>query len=389
MGIIKASYSNLEIDAASTLTRGLRGANTAVYLFGAEPLKSANAKNNLSVITGTQTVGQRGSQLSFNGSQHAVSPIVGIGTAEGTIMWSQRANDAYNSGTFRAAWGNVGGGSHEISAQVDTSNSWYVGWAGSGNDCRVVVAASTTNWRTDKPHTYAFTWVAGGASIFYMDGIELGRYTGSTVVASDGDYLTIGELGPSWGAWFNGDIDFFYVMDAALNSDEILSLSVEPNLIFTPESDDEIIIVNAASGAALAGNASDVATISGTLSGSSAPLAGAAVDVVAAAGNLTVQSGLAGAPTGVATASGALQSGSTFTTNEITLDSGYVYANVPGFTLLIIHPTLHTVLAVLTDLTPDATGKISVFVPGLPPGNYCYDPIEPGGERRLDVGTSV
>ena len=369
MALIKSSSVYQDVDWTNELTRGLRGPYTAAYLFGADKKHSLTNRNSLASYTATETVGQNGTQLSFNGSQQANTGINGIGLAQGTIVWSQRPNDAFNSGTVRAMWGNTAGsGSTEISAQLFSDNNFYIGWNVSGTDNRVTLAASASNWPTDKHSLYAFSWVQGGNSIFYRNGIELGRYTGSTQVSSAGSALTIGQLGAAWSAWFNGDIDLFYVFDVALVPQEVLALAINPYQILIP--DNRVVFLGGAgSSAAITGAASGVGTATGTLSGGAAAIAGSA--------------------TGVDTATGTLQSGSTFTTKIIKNNTRTVYASISGCTLLIYDPTTHALLNVVTGLTTNSSGVIATFVAGLVAGNYPYDVIFPSGARRLITGVAA
>ena len=145
----------------------------------------------------------------------------------GTICWWQRPDVAFNSGTVKTIWGqNVQPAPPEWSAQKFSDNKWYVGWnTDTGGDDRVVVAASSSNWRVDLWDFYAYTWIVDSDSFFYQGAAsamtQLGTVAVTNVQALTSNFF-VGQRGGG-SEFFDGKMaDVRIFKNSVLNEGQLL-----------------------------------------------------------------------------------------------------------------------------------------------------------------------
>lgn len=194
--------------------------------------------NNNGSFGGTPTWSGGYVEFDTAGDEIAISTLTELNYSEGTIIWICNPDQLYNSSTAtnRSMWGMLNTGFPEISAQVFSDNNLYVGWYTSGDDDRVTLAASATNFIQNEDNSYAFTWVDSGYSRLYHDGIEIGDNGGGTTVSSIGYELTIGALGNVSNRVFDGGFKLMFIFNRALSAAEIAQLHTNPyKFLYKPE----------------------------------------------------------------------------------------------------------------------------------------------------------
>jgi hypothetical protein len=186
------------------------------------------------VASPTQVTGQITNAISFNGSsQYITTTLNNLNFTSGTVTWWQKPSTAYNAATTRPMWGQLtsGNADPEFSCQVFSDNNWYVGWAASGNDARVVLAASSGNYVQSAWHWYAFTWSSLGSGLL-MDGVQIGTNSTAPSVSNIAHSFGIGWMG-GFTSYFPGAIDDFRVWNA-VKSTAALAYTYNRNLAGLP-----------------------------------------------------------------------------------------------------------------------------------------------------------
>lgn len=180
------------------------------------------------------TVGHINNGLQFDGVDDHVNTNKSIGTIigsidSGTVSWWQNPSTFYNSGAVRGIWGDTDWPfTKEFSAQVFSDNNWYVGWNSGAGDTRVIIAASAANYVKGSWNFYTFTWVNGGNSILYQNGVQIGINSGNTSVLSGTTNFDLGVQG-TYGVnnslnFFPGSLDEFHIYNRVLTQAEITQL---------------------------------------------------------------------------------------------------------------------------------------------------------------------
>lgn len=175
------------------------------------------------ISTPTWVAGQSGWALSFNGSTAAVStPLKNLNYNEGTICWSAKPTEAYNSGTRRPMWGQLTGGNTNpsLSAQVYTDNNFYVGWFGA-SDRRVTFAATATNYPQGIWSRYVFTWSTTAGSAMYQNTRLIGSNASAATPSNVNDNFLLAGLGSGYGFFWSGTEGDFRIYSRRLSAAEI------------------------------------------------------------------------------------------------------------------------------------------------------------------------
>jgi hypothetical protein len=177
--------------------------------------------------------GKAGNALSFPGSTYATTTLSNLASPCGTITWWQNPALAWGDSTrsalvhqFNTDLGTAFG------ALFQTDGKWYVGWyLGSGQDKRVVLQGSSSNWKTNEWHMYSFTWTPTVACTFSLDCVPLATNTSSLTATNIGFPLTIGGL---WlmplvaDYYFTGSIDDVRYYTNALTLNELSNVFLNP-----------------------------------------------------------------------------------------------------------------------------------------------------------------
>jgi hypothetical protein len=162
-----------------------------------------------------------------------VSGLINLGFANGSISWWQYPTVAYTdvSNSFVAWGGWTGAGTPLLDAQkYNGDNKWYVGFHDGTTDSRVQVAASAANWIQNTWTHYLFTWVSGGAALFYCNGIQIGSVGATNTPNNSSDF----QFGHNvTGINFSGRMAGLAIWNATLSPFDALRLAarVSPNCI--------------------------------------------------------------------------------------------------------------------------------------------------------------
>lgn len=180
--------------------------------------------------------GKFGSCLSFDGSDYVLFPsIVNLSYASGTITWWMYSNLSYDDSSIHAWWGQLNNGSApEFTAQKFLNNNIYVGFSSSGHEDRVIIPASSSNYPQKTWGFYTFTWVNGGLSSLYRNGVLLGSNGGNTTAVNINQAFRLGGADFNPDQFFNGLIDDVMIFNRALTASEVAWLYREPFCMFQP-----------------------------------------------------------------------------------------------------------------------------------------------------------
>ena len=188
------------------------------------------------------TTGRIGTGLNFDGTDDYVStPLQNVGYSAGTVSWWMSPNSTYNDGVEQGMWGHITSFNTlpSFDAQKYTDNNLYIGFDATSDDDRVVVAASATNFIKNVWQYYTFTWVSGGDSVLYRNGVEIGRKVGGTTPHDIAVNFEIGRQ--NLVGYFNGSMDDFRMYNRALSAPEITILYSQTALIHTKNADRALV----------------------------------------------------------------------------------------------------------------------------------------------------
>lgn len=165
----------------------------------------------------------------LNGSSQCVSTgrttaqLFGPSAPPGiTVAWWMRPSTTYNAGTVRGIWGGMNGaGAPEFGCQVYSDNNWYVGFAASGDDDRVTVAASASNYPNGVWSHYVFTTTFGGGSVLYQSGLSIGSSGSAATYQTPSDVWRLGSNSVNYGNYFPGAIGGFQLFTRALPAADV------------------------------------------------------------------------------------------------------------------------------------------------------------------------
>lgn len=165
----------------------------------------------------------KGNRLVLSGGNYLSTPITDL-SGNGTIIWDCTNTGSYNDGNISVFWGqSAGGGNPEISAQKFLDGNLYVGWYNS-SEYRVTTAANPSNYPTNIPTRYAFTWIHGGLSKLYVNGNLIASNSGSTNTVNITSQFNIGKQGLFSGSsstTLNGTYGETRIYNIALDSNAI------------------------------------------------------------------------------------------------------------------------------------------------------------------------
>ena len=139
-------------------------------------------------------------RVSIGSGNYIATPLSNF-TGSGTVIWEMTPATSYNDGSIRGIWGQTNVISvPEFTAQKYSDNNFYIGWNGVSGDQRVTLTA--TAYQAGVPVRYAFTWVNGGVSKLYANGLQIGANGGTTNTTNIGfnwNYGRQGSLGNGLG----------------------------------------------------------------------------------------------------------------------------------------------------------------------------------------------
>ena len=150
---------------------------------------------------------------------------------QGTIVWMQYPHTAFDEGVIHGLWGESNGESAPtLEFQLYSNGDIYAGFYNTGQDSRVIIAATAANWPQYEWSIYAFTWQSGGYTRLYHRGIEIGNNGGGTIVQTNMETMRIGHRGSRLIAdvGFDGQIGFFLVYNRALYASELMQQHTDP-----------------------------------------------------------------------------------------------------------------------------------------------------------------
>jgi hypothetical protein len=155
----------------------------------------------------------------FNGTTSDVSvgfEIETVISGAGSVFWWADADQAYNGSTTEVWWGGVtNDGAPEFSCQRFSDNNIYCGYNASGNDDRVTLAASATNFPQNTWAHYALTWTNTGTTTLYVNGVSVGT-KGSTTEQTTNKNFRFGEQ--TFSATQNWDGQMAYTRILSINA---------------------------------------------------------------------------------------------------------------------------------------------------------------------------
>lgn len=131
---------------------------------------------------------------------------------------------AWNSGASDPVVTESAGAVPEFSFMLHwTNDNLYSGFNNAGDDDRVVVAASATNWAQNTWQHYAMTWEHGGYTRLYRNAEEIGNNGGGTTVGSVSGGVEVGSYNTGANV-FDGLISNMPIWSRALTASEIAYL---------------------------------------------------------------------------------------------------------------------------------------------------------------------
>lgn len=163
-----------------------------------------------------------------NDAKHYFETGIGIdklwGTASGTICGWYKPAQTFNNGSAETM---LDTNSSQLAFKFTDNNIYFgfdVGGAG-----RVHFAATAANWPAGSWAFYAFTWVNGGTTTAYVNGVNSGTNAGTSQGASSNlrFHYNYGSPGVNSGSGTPA-IDMIRVYNRALSDQEILRLYAEP-----------------------------------------------------------------------------------------------------------------------------------------------------------------
>lgn len=161
--------------------------------------------------------------------------IQALAPGDGSVVWWINHAIAWNDNAARVAmWGADDPFVPEFSAQKFIDGNLYIGFNEAADDDRVVVAASATNWLQNAVNCYVLTWVSGGFTRLYHQGIEIGNNGGGTTVRAPSGNLLLGRLG-SEAFFYEGLFGEMRLYNIAKSSTEVYQLYAKPWELYRPE----------------------------------------------------------------------------------------------------------------------------------------------------------
>ena len=163
--------------------------------------------------------------------------IQDVTASEGTLLWSVYPNGAYNDSQNHPWFAQIlHDATAEFTGQKYTNNKFYVGFNGTGHETRIVLDASATNYPQQQWSHFALTWVNGGETKLYRNGVYLATNGGGTYVQSPAiglylgriDYLTIDKF-------LSGKLDLVRIFSRALTAEAIRQLYLDPFGMYRPQ----------------------------------------------------------------------------------------------------------------------------------------------------------
>lgn len=132
-------------------------------------------------------------RVAVGAGNYIATPLTNF-AGSGTVIWEMVPATSYNDGQIRGIWGQTTGvGIPEFTAQKYSDNNFYIGWNGVSGDQRVTMTA--TAYQAGVPVRFAFTWVNGGVSRLYANGILIGSNGGTTNTTNIGFAFNYGKQG--------------------------------------------------------------------------------------------------------------------------------------------------------------------------------------------------
>lgn len=186
---------------------------------------SGNSRTGTLNNSPTWATGRIGGCLSFNGSNSNVSRASYATPANGSLAFWWKPARAYNSGVNEVLF-IIGGVSNLLHANHWTDNHLYVGFF-NGGDTRINITLDAAKWAQSTWQHYCLTWVSGGATTLYRNGLSIGANGGSTSSTLSADTLRVGTQ-ESQANGFSGDIQDFRIYSRTLSAADAASLAAYP-----------------------------------------------------------------------------------------------------------------------------------------------------------------
>ena len=180
----------------------------------------ANGTSSGSMTSGDVVDGKVAKAIDFDGTDDKVDTSTKIQTltsTAGTVLWWHYNHKAHNDSTKHSPWGQEDTDANLSFGCIHwTDNNIYVGFVASGDDDRVAIAASSSNWPQNTWASYALTWTNTGTTTLYKDASSIGTKTGTTT-RSPSFNMFVAEFGNP-DAWFDGLLDDFAIHNVVRDS---------------------------------------------------------------------------------------------------------------------------------------------------------------------------
>jgi hypothetical protein len=212
-------------NGAEDITNGLYAQWTFEEGAGTAAQDSSSNRFNLTLYnTPTWVAGKIGSyalkfQTGTPSSYASASTLTDLAFTNGSITWWTWQTNTYNSGVIRAMWGQCTLLNSQLSGEVWSNDSWYIGWDGSIADDRIPLVASSSNWPTQTWFHCSFVWTATN-SILYENAIPLATNSSPPHISNLGVPFNIAYLG-NGNVYFSGAIDDFRIYTNSLSPSQI------------------------------------------------------------------------------------------------------------------------------------------------------------------------
>jgi hypothetical protein len=147
-------------------------------------------------------------------------PITNTGYSNGSVEWWEYNLGSYNDGQPYFLMGHTSSDNPGFYCIKYSDGNFYCGWISPGNDDRLAISLSASNYPTNTWTLYALTWTSGGTTTMYANGSPIGTH-GSTVVGNVGIPLALGSINNAPSNGVNGNMDEWRVSNTLRSADWI------------------------------------------------------------------------------------------------------------------------------------------------------------------------